>query len=275
MLPTIVADERVRVCSGGAAGSVWSLVLGVVLLLAPAAPAGAFNISSDQVVVPVVVHLPGHNGTQWRSDVWIQNTSGNVLEVTLSHHPESGGVLTDTVHLESYHGVFFHDIVLETFGLDSSKGMLIVSADYPALEVRARIYNTGNASGEFGQAVPGLPMERLGRQGYLSGAATADGTRLAIGIANPTEESYTVSVIVWDSVTHNKLSSRTIDLAPHQLIQLDRVAELWNLPPRDAVFIDINAHDNEDVFYAYASVVRNDTGDATFIFGTTPNVGLD
>ena len=250
------------------------VLLVVVVVLGLAAPVAAVQIGSDQVVVPVVAHLPGNNGTQWRSDVWIQSASTNTLNVTLSYYPTAGGVLTETVHLEGFHGAFFHDIVLETFGLESSKGMLIVSADAPSVEVRARVYNAGNACGEFGQAIPGLPLDRLGRQGFLSGITTAAGTRLSVGIANPTDESYSVRVDVYDASTNEELASHTIDLAPHQLVQLDRVADLWDLPQRDAVFIDINSGSNSQFFYAYASVVRNDTGDATFIFGTTPNVGL-
>ncbi len=251
--------------------------LGVLMLAAffmgglLASPASAFTIDSDRIVVPVVVHLPGFNGTQWRSDIWVQNTSSQVFSVTLTYYPTGGGTLTATAYLEAYRGVYLHDIVLETFGLDDSKGMLIVSADVAALEVRARIYNTGNASGEFGQAVPGLPLERLSWQGFLSGVTTAEGTRLSLGIANPTDDPSTVSVVVHDAATHEHLASESIELAPHQLVQLDKLADLWDLPARDIVSIDINS--SQGPIYTYASVVRNDTGDATFIFGTAPNTG--
>ncbi len=246
---------------------------GIALSVILAAPSAAVQISSDQVVVPVVAHLPGNNGTQWRSDVWIQSPSINVLNITLSYYPVSGGMLTATTHLESYHGAYLHDIVFETFGLDNSKGMLIVEADAPSVEVRARVYNTGNPDGEFGQAVPGLPIGRLGRQGYLSGLTTAAGTRLSVGVANPTGESYSVLVNVYDATTREKLTEKRLDLGPYQLVQLDRVADLWGLPARGAVYITVDSAQNTWFFYAYASVVRNDTGDATFIFGTTPNTG--
>ncbi|HHQ47550.1 MAG TPA: hypothetical protein ENK19_01525 [Acidobacteria bacterium] len=248
-------------------------LLAAVVAVGLAVPAGALEIDSDRVVVPVVAHLQGHNGTQWRSDVWIQGISSNDLNVTLSYYPEAGGVLTETVQLEKYHGVFFHDIVLETFGLESSKGMLIVTADAPNVEVRARIYNTGNTCGEFGQAVPGLPLDRLSSQGFLSGLTTAAGTRLSIGIANPTDLSCSVNIYVRDAITNHRFSTHTIDLAPHQLVQLDRVADLWDLPQLDAISIEIRSDGDTKLIYAYGSVVRNDTGDATFVFGTSPTHG--
>jgi hypothetical protein len=234
-------------------------------------PAAALNIDSTQVVVPVVAHLPGHNGTQWRSDVWIQSPYSDTLNVTLSYYPEAGGTLTHNLHLGSYQGAYLHDIVLETFGLNNSKGMLIVSADH-GVEARARVYNTGNACGEFGQAVPGLPLDRLGRQGLISGATTAGNTRLAIGIANPTDRTFTVNVYIADGA-NTGLVTKSIDLSPHQLVQLNRVASLWGLPARDIVMIDVESLDSANLIYAYASVVRNDTGDATFLFGTSPNTG--
>ncbi|HHQ47549.1 MAG TPA: hypothetical protein ENK19_01520, partial [Acidobacteria bacterium] len=221
------------------------MALLAIVTVGLAVPAGAVQIGSDQVVVPVVAHLPGNNGTQWRTDVWIQNPYGNTSSVTLNYYPTAGGVLTHTVQVEGYHGLFFHDIVLETFGLESSKGMLIVSADNTGVEVRARVYNAGNACGEFGQAIPGLPLDRLSRQGYLSGVTTAAGTRLSIGIANPTDESYSVTVRVYDAILNERLADHTIDLAPHELVQLDRVANLWDLPQRDAVSVNINSGDNE------------------------------
>ncbi|NOZ79716.1 MAG: hypothetical protein GXP48_11165 [Acidobacteria bacterium] len=238
------------------------------------APAQAVQIGDNTIVVPVVVHGDGYLGTKWRTNVWIDHPYGDASSVTVTYYPETGGKLEKTMNIDAYKGLFFHDIVLETFGLDDSKGMLIVSAPSTRVEVRARVYNTGSAYGEFGQAVPGLPLARLGRQGYLSGVTTAGDNRLAIGIANPTGEAFTVVVNIHDGITNEYLTTKTIDLGPHQVVQLNKLAEHWNLPARESLSVDINSGDNAHAFYAYASVVRNDNGDATFIFGTTPNVGL-
>jgi len=236
-------------------------------------PASAVRIDADQVVVPVVVHLPGYGGTQWRSDVWVENVYGDSSEVTLTYYPVEGGTLTVTRQVEVDRGIYLHDIVLETFGLSNSKGMLIVSGPSTHIEVRARVYNMGNACGEFGQAIPGLPLDRLNWLGLLSGLTTSEGTRLSLGIANPTDMTFSVTVQVSDSVTGEDLAFKTIDLAPHQLVQLDKLAELWNLPARDMVKIYVETLSDGAFFYTYASVVRNDTGDGTFVFGTTVGVG--
>lgn len=245
----------------------------VILGTIAATPSPAVQIESYQVVVPVVVHTDGYAGTKWRSDVWIMNPFSPSVEVTLAYYPSAGGEQSATVEVGPYGGAFLPDIVLETFGLEDSKGMLIVATESTRLEVRARVYNSGHPMGEFGQAVPGLPLDRLARQGLLSGVSTAAGNRLSLGVANPTETRFTVHVTVLDGITGEVLYGRTVEVGAHQLVQLDKLAERWELPQRDALTLDVDSTYPTETFYAYASVVRDDTGDATFIFGTSPNTG--
>ncbi len=250
------------------------LAVALVLSAATAAPASAVQIDSDEVVVPVIVHIKGYNDTEWWTDVWVTNPFGDTSDLKLTYYPSDGGKLTKTMSLESYASLYFPDIVFQTFGLDSSKGMLIVSTPSASVEVRARVYNTGNPVGEFGQAFPGLPLDRLTNESFISGVSTAAGTRLSVGVANTTDFLLHVHIKVKDD-TGAQLSGVTVTVGPHELVQLDRVADLWNLPPRDSVTIELGtvATDPSAVFFGYASVVRDDTGDATFLFGTTPAPG--
>lgn len=229
------------------------------------------TIQGTEIVVPVVVHAAGFEPTQWWSDLWIANPYADPAELTLTYFPSGGGELTAAVSVEGYRGVYLPDIVLETFKLDSSKGMLLVSSSIP-VEVRVRVFNTGNPCGQFGQSVPGLPLERLSTQGYLSGISTKGGTRLAVGLANPSDRVITVSIRVRDMSTGETFSPDAVVLGPHQLIQMDRLGERWGFSGRNNLVVRTSNADG-DTFYAYASVVRNDTGDATFIYGTAPNRG--
>ena len=245
-----------------------------VLCAAVAAPAPAIQIDSSQVVVPVIVHIKGYNDTQWRTDIWITNPFGNTSDLKLTYYPSDGGKLTKNMSLDSYGSYYFHDMVLETFGLDSSKGILIVSTPSASVEVRARVYNTGDPAGEFGQAFPGLPMDRLSNESFISGVSTAAGTRLSVGVANVTDYVLHLHIKVKDD-TGSQLYGVTVTVGPHELVQLDRVADLWDLPQQDSLVVEFTtvATDPNAVFYGYASVVREDTGDATFLFGTTPAPG--
>lgn len=161
--------------------------------------------------------------------------------------------------------------MLNTFGMDDTKGLLLVSAPDTGIEARARIYNTGGGEGEFGQAMFGIPTVDLRRQGYVSGVSTTAGNRVSVGIANPTDHTFDVSVRAQDGADGNLWHSETITLAPHQLLQFSDVATRWGLPESSSFKIKVNSAVNENLIFAYASVVRNDTGDATFLFGTAPN----
>lgn len=254
-----------------------TVLVAIVLPLFLSSPASAFQINSDwthpEVVVPVIAHNPGSHGTEWQTDLWITNPSGDEASVTLTFYPQGKDAVVREVSVGIYGARFFGDIVLETFGLDDDKGLLLVSAPETSLEVRGRIFNTGGGEGEFGQAFFGIPTRRLSRQGFLSGVSTAEGNRVSVGIANPTERSFDVTMIVRDA-DGNNVYREVVSLSPHELVQFNNVAQLWGLPAADVLTIYVqHPLDLEDSIYSYASVVRNDNGDATFIFGTAPNSG--
>lgn len=246
-------------------------IIAGMIVTGTAAPTSALRIAGDEVVVPVIAHNPGLFGTEWRTDVWIDNPYSNSSTVTLTFFPENKAAVVTETTIEGYRGVFFGDIVLETFGMDDTKGMLVVSAPDTLLEVRARIYNTGGGEGDFGQALFGIPTSDLSRQGYISGVSTLAGNRVSVGIANPTDDSVEVRVSVRDTSDGSQLYAQYLTLAPHQLVQISDVAARWGLPESAMVTLIISTPLNEHPFYAYASVVRNDTGDASFLFGTSPN----
>lgn len=247
-------------------------VLAALLIIGLSQPASAFRIGGSEVVVPVIAHNPGLHGTQWLTDLWIDNPYGDSGTATLTFFPESGGSVVEEISFEPFRGLFFSDIVLNVFGMDNAKGMLLVNAPNARLEVRARIYNTGGEQGDYGQAMFGIPSVDLRRQAYIGGVSTTAGNRVSVGIANPTEHTFDVGLAVYDSGTGNNVHSQTVTLAPHQLVQFSDVANLWDLPESPTIVIEITTPGNENPIFGYASVVRNDTGDATFLFGTAPNV---
>lgn len=243
----------------------------ILLMIGMAAPTSALRIGGPEVVVPVVAHNPGLLGTEWRTDVWIGNPYGDVSDVTLTFYPTNASPVVFETAIGPYRGLFFDDIVLNTFKMEDTKGMLIVSAPGTRIEVRARIFNTGGGDGEFGQALFGLDTGDLRRQSYVSGVSTIEGNRVSFGIANPTGNSFEVNLYVDDAQDNVSLHSETVTLEPRQVVQFSDVAARWGLPESSTIRIQVSSALNENLVYAYASVVRNDTGDASFLFGTSPN----
>jgi hypothetical protein len=244
-----------------------SLVAALVLLPLIAVTANALRIEGETIILPVVGRFPGDGGTQWRTDLFILNPYADLTTVTLKFY-DAAGPHAHTHVLPGYGSLTFPDVVLTTFGLANGGGPLEIETN-GRIEARARIYNTGNPAGQFGQSVQGIGKDRLGRQSSVFGLS-ANGTRVNVGAMNPNDHAVTVTMVIQDRY-NMPLASQTFDLPPHSYRQFSNIFPAFGIPPQDTVRVQFNEID--DPIYGYASEVRNDTGDAVFTFGTAPNTG--
>src|SRR6185436_12068814 len=221
----------------------------------------ALNTGDTTVVLPVIGRFAGAFGTQWRTDVFVANHNTVAKTVTLTFYVTGGSPLVRAVPVTPFSTLSFPDIVLNTYGLASAAGELeIASSNESGIEARARIYNSGSAAGQFGQNVPGLGRAYLNRQSYLfglSGISGASGSRVNVGVTNPTSATTTVSMRITDK-NNNDLGSKTFDLAPHQNVQFNDIVAIFGFAPQSDIQVEINTFDT--AIYGYASEVRNDTG---------------
>jgi len=68
------------------------------------------------------------------------------------------------------------------------------------------------------------------------------------------------------------LHTEPVTLAPFQVTQFNDIFTRFGIAPRAEVQVNIeNNLVSGVIVYGYASVVRNDSGDAVFVFGTSPN----
>lgn len=237
------------------------------MLFAPAA--GALNTGDTTVILPIIGRFPGAGGTQWRTDVFIANHSTVPKNLTLVFYVAGGSPLTRSVSVSTFAAVSLPDITLNTFGLTNASGQLEIRSDSESgFEARARIYNAGNAAGEFGQGVPGIGRAYLNRQGFIYGLSGVGGNRVNIGIANPSNDASPVTLRITDK-NSNTLASDAFTVQGHQTLQFNDIFTRYGIPPQADVQVEYSTF--ESPFYAYASEVRNDTGDAVFVFGTSPN----
>jgi len=246
----------------------------VVLCLAllsffAASSADAINIADTTVIVPIVGRFPGVPPTQWRTDVFLSNHFTPVATITATLYVIGGSPIVRTITVNPFSVVSLPDITLNTFGLSGAAGQLELKAA-TSFEARARIYNNGGTAGEFGQNVPGLGFSTLRIEGILYGLSGINGNRVNIGIANPNATSITTQLRITDK-NNNTVATRSITLQPHETQQFNDIFATFSITPQADVQVEFTAS-GLDVFYAYASEVRNDTGDAIFMFGTSPNV---
>jgi hypothetical protein len=249
----------------------WMSAFCLVVLVGLASAALAIDIEGTSVVIPVVMHGPGALGTQWRTDVWISNMTMARKQVTLTLYPTSGVAVSAEASVPIAGTVWLRDVVLSTFGLANAKGLLMFSVSGPTgIQATARIYNAGNPIGEFGQFTPGIAVDRLERQAFVAGLSGVDGNRANFGIANPLEEPVEVTVHAYDG-QGTQLTTRDYTVPGMSVVQVNDLFSGLGIPPQGPVQLDMHVEAAAVPIYGYGSVVRNDTGDAIFIFGTSPN----
>lgn len=244
------------------------VILLAVCLLVPFS-AGAINIGDTTVIIPIIGRFAGVPPSLWRTDVFIANHNTIAKTLTLNFYVSGGSLITRTVPVAAFSTVTLRDIVLNTFGQSAAAGQLeIKSPNESGFEARARIYNAGSTIGEFGQNVPGLGRLALNRQVFIYGLSGINGNRVNFGLANPNTVAVegTITVNNKDNVP---LASIPVTLQPHETRQFNDIFTAFSITPQADVQINFSTFEQQ--VYGYASEVRNDSGDAIFVFGTSPN----
>ena len=247
-----------------------NFVLCFICVVIAASSSFGIDIEGTSVVIPVVMHGPGVLGTQWQTDLWISNMTMAAKTVTVTMYPTNGEPVGTTVRVSSAGTVELKDVVLETFGFANAKGLLLITVDgTTGIQATARIYNVGNPMGEFGQFTPGIATVRLERQAFVAGLSGVDENRANFGIASPLEDPVSVTVYVRDG-QGSDLDTHDLTVDGMSVVQINDLFGELGIPPQGEIQLDMHAATAVPI-YGYASVVRNDTGDAIFIFGTSPN----
>ena len=246
------------------------LAASLLVLAGAAHEAQALRLGDERVVIPVIGRFPGSGGTQWRTDVFLCNAYTPGVTFTLRFYPTGAAMLQRTVTVGAYSNAVLTDVVLNTFGLANAGGTLEILSSIPggSIDARARIYNTGNPAGQFGQNVPGVGYGYLNRQALLYGLSGLNGNRLNIGVANPNDAAVDVTISIRDK-DGASLHGRTVNVPAHGYVQYNDIFPLFGIAPREGVTVQFNTLDTR--IYGYASEVRNDTGDAVFVVGLSPN----
>jgi hypothetical protein len=238
-----------------------------IVTFALAHEALALNISGEQVVIPVIGRFPGAGGTQWQTDVFIANPGSGSYELILRFYP-ADGLQQRTVTMAPFSVVTLTDICLNLFGRSNTGGMLELDGGPYTLQARARIYNVGNPAGQFGQSVPGIGRFALGRQAFMYGLASSAANRLNVGVANPGDVPARVDIFVRNAAGES-VGTREVTVQPKQYTQINDIANALGIPHQDGLSVDMIS---AELIYGYVSDVRNDTGDAVFVFGLSPNL---
>jgi hypothetical protein len=226
---------------------------------------GALAVSSNTLVIPTAAHLNGLNGTNWRTDLQLNNpgTEPASLDVTLLPRDQDNSSPAHTMHLTVPPGqsARYPDL-LSLFGFTGAAAIRIDTAS-DSLLVTSRTYNQ-RVKGSFGAIIAPANAIARGRLIGLSHNPTlTTGSRTNLGLVNATSAAAQVLVELYNG-DGGLLGTTTQDLDPFEYVQLDKVFETVS---QDAIadgFALVSSVTPSASFFAYASVVDNLTGDGDY-----------
>src|SRR5438105_2267366 len=106
------------------------------------------------LIIPAAGAGPGANGSQWKSEVVVNNTSSKPANLTLVFHDGSGAAASSTATVPAHGTTAFDDIVARRFNRTAATGAIEIVSDNTRIVVTSRTFNVGQGNGEFGQDIP-------------------------------------------------------------------------------------------------------------------------
>jgi hypothetical protein len=268
-------------------------VLFVTLLMA--GTAGSQELAHSQFI-PVVARTAGVGGTNWLSDVTVYNATDSQLTVGTQFLPSGQAnvfnpAFPDRFTIEARETLIYEDVLNALFGYDTDiSGSLLLTVDDSLIAgnpdgarilASCRVYNSGDASGTYGQTVPALSLtiNASGTPSIVTGARNDARFRSNLGIVSMAlVSSITVhyrvrsgdgTVVVEDAKTlpPSSMSQWSFASLGVPVTEGPLTMELW-LDEAD-VHTDPCATPFPNMFIAYVSKVDGNpqgTGDAEFIY---------
>jgi len=222
-------------------------------------------------LIAVVGRTSGQQNTDWRSNVHLYNPTGATQTVTMQFFSQ-GPLVTNSVEVLPGRTVKVKDVVSELFGsltgdvagslhLTAERGLLAISNSFNETE-----------KGTYGQFIPARAIADLlvvNDFGHILQLARNASYRSNIGFSEYSGVATEVELIIF-GVDGKQLGKANFRIPPFSNLQVNDVFRNLNIQG------DVSAAQarvrvlSGGAIYAYASVVDNRTGDATFVPALKP-----
>lgn len=255
-----------------------TLLITLSLLISAAASAAQFR---DFYVIPVAAHAAGANGTSWRTDVSLFNIQPDPVTVTFAVVESGEGLLDNvfpvavgtagasSVTVPAGGSMILADVLKDHRGRAETSGALLIEGDKP-FAVTSRTYNV-TANGTVGQTV--APATDIAAETsddtstlFIPGLVSNGSFRTNLGLLMTASTPMTVTVLV-DGADGGSLGTRTFNVAPGMSTQVQFPVTSFAPAPFNAAGAIVRITGGAGSLVAYASLVDNRTGDASFIPG--------
>jgi hypothetical protein len=223
-------------------------------------------------VIPVAAHTSGANGTAWRSDVTIQNPGTTTLTIDISAVKSGEGLTDNIVPVSSGIAVPAGGVVALSDVLNGTaagevipSAALLIGSDKP-FAVTSRTYNS-TANGTYGQTVsPASDIATAGSTIYIPGIIANARFRTNIGLLMVANTPMTVGVALTDEGGETR-GQRIMNVAAGSATHVQFGTAAVASRTFDSAGAVVRIVHGDGSVIAYASVVDNITGDASFITG--------
>ena len=235
----------------------------------------ACGVPATVADLPSLAHLPGAQGTLWRSDLSLHNPGADPITVGLvaTIRGQVGTAGETALALRPGEARRFDDVVATELGIDDAATVRLMTWGGPGL-VAARTYNDTPA-GTFGQSIPALaPAAALAAGGesrllQLSHAADrGKGFRTNIGVVNVSSSPAVATVDLYRA-DHAPLGTLTQELRGGESAQLNDVFRAVGTGDVADGYAIVHTASPDAMLHTYASVVDNLSGDP-FLMAAAP-----
>ncbi|MCD4749780.1 MAG: PKD domain-containing protein [Thermoanaerobaculales bacterium] len=226
------------------------------------------NPGAHVYVVPATAKAPGAAGTSWVSDLVVHNPGATTATVNLyfmEAELDNSGAGGEQIEVPAGRSTKLADAVQGIFGHSQASGAILIGSDQQ-LVISSRTYNNA-AKGTFGQYIAGYPIADA-----VSGTETValiqltntERYRTNLGFANPSAAELHITVSLRD---HNGagFGERSYTIEPFGYFQEhDIIGDVSAVDVADAVAA-VSSSDAAAVYFCYASVVDNKSGDPIYV----------
>jgi hypothetical protein len=227
---------------------------------------------AEELYVPAAAHGAGVAGTVWRTDLEVKARGSEPATFTIELLAEGTDNTTPaitTFTIDTGTSTRFEDLLAAQLGYTGNAALRITPTSGRIL-VSSRTYNNDPA-GTYGQYIPALPAATAlasGTAGALiqlsSSSSAASGYRSNVGVLNITASSISLELDLYTG-DGELLGTVPLTLLPYELRQVtDIYRQVTSLDVADG-YVLIRLLTSDGLYFAYASVIDNRSGDAIFI----------
>lgn len=229
--------------------------------------------SPNVTYLPVAARGPGEAGTRWTTDLQIFNPSpytpaqGTLFLV----REDTNGTeehIQRPLFIPAEAQIDLKDVIGDTFGLASGAGQILIDTSNQPVIAGATIATRGESGGRFGQFENGVKTAGSTRLviPHISGGPNF---RTNIGLSENSGSVAQATLTLYEMSLGKSIGSPIeLEIQP---FSIKRIGEILSAASVAETMEEAYAIvETSDIISVWASVVDQDTGDATFILGTGP-----